>query len=82
VESSAFSDDWKKETIRLIAEDHERRGLPYYTDGPERDKRAKEAHEGVQPVMKKGVIIGVSDIVTDALIEADPIDTTGQVDNG
>ena len=81
MESSAFSDDWKKETIQLIKEAHDRAGLPYYVTGPERDKRAKEAHEGVQPIMKRGTIIGVSDAITNTVQDVDAVTSDG-VDNG
>ena len=64
---SAFSDDWKLDTYQRIKADHDRRGIPYFTNGPERDKRAREAHEGVQQVMKEGTIIGISDAVTDVV---------------
>ena len=63
MEQSALTDDWKKNTIDAIKAEHERMGLPYYTNGPERDKRAKEAHEGIQPILKPGIKIGVSDAI-------------------
>lgn len=63
-EPSALTPDWKLDTIKRIAEDHKRRGLPYYTDGLECEKRLKEAHGDYQEkIESKNIKLGVSDAV-------------------